>query len=197
VDGRRHGSRIVSHDDEQLILVDGEDCEIGFATKTDAHYGRGLLHRAFSLFVFNPRGELLVQQRAKDKRLWPGRWSNTCCSHPRRGETMDGAIHRRLLEELGMRSALAFLFKFQYRTQYDAHGAEYELCWVFAGHSAEHPRANVHEVAAWRYVPPRALQAEINCKPERFTPWFVIEWARIARDHPRLLETAEATASGS
>ena len=96
--------RVVSRDDEQLILVDSDDRELGFLAKADAHVGVGTLHRAFSLFVFNPAGGLLLQQRAKGKRLWPGYWSNTCCSHPHRGETMDNAIHRRLHEELGLRT---------------------------------------------------------------------------------------------
>jgi isopentenyl-diphosphate delta-isomerase len=173
--------------DEQLILVDSDDREIGHLTKADAHLGSGVLHRAFSLFVFNPEGELLVQQRAPGKRLWPGYWSNTCCSHPHPGERMDTAIARRLREELGMTAELGFLFKFQYQTRYDAHGAEHELCWVYAGYSSERPCANVDEIAAWRYVAPQALQAEITCAPERFTPWFKIEWQRVLRAHSWVL----------
>jgi isopentenyl-diphosphate delta-isomerase len=164
-------------------LVSIDDREVGFLAKADAHLGVGTLHRAFSLFVFNPAGELLLQQRAKGKRLWPGYWSNTCCSHPRRGETMDYAIHRRLHEELGLRTQLEFLFKFRYRAQYDPQGAEHELCWVFAGTSAERPRPNLNEVAAWRYVTPRALRFELARAPETFTPWFKVAWARIGREH--------------
>jgi isopentenyl-diphosphate Delta-isomerase len=145
------------------------------------------LHRAFSLFVFNSAGELLLQQRATGKRLWPGYWSNTCCSHPRRGEAMQFAIHRRLREELGLSAELEFLFKFQYQSQYDARGAEHELCSVYAGRCSAWPRRNVHEVAAWRYVAPQALQAEIACAPDQFTPWFKIEWGRIMRAHSRVL----------
>jgi isopentenyl-diphosphate delta-isomerase len=181
-------NRVVSSDDEQLILVDSDDREIGFLAKADAHRGTGTLHRAFSLFVFNPAGELLLQQRANTKRLWPGYWSNTCCSHPRRAETMRGAIRRRLREELGMNAQLEFLFKFQYRSQYDEHGAEHELCWVYAGRSDERPRANVNEVAVWRYVAPRELQAQIACAPGKFTPWFKIEWTRIVGAHPGVLD---------
>ncbi|PXX10254.1 isopentenyl-diphosphate Delta-isomerase [Mycolicibacterium moriokaense] len=176
-------SPVVSRDDEQLILVDSDDREIGFLAKADAHSGVGTLHRAFSLFVFNPAGELLLQQRANGKRLWPGYWSNTCCSHPRRGETMDNAIHRRLHEELGLRTELEFLFKFRYRAQYDPQGVEHELCWVFAGTSAERPRPNVNEVAAWRYVTPQVLCSEVARAPETFTPWFKFAWARILREH--------------
>ena len=180
-------NRVVSSDDEQLILVDSDDREIGFLTKADAHLGHGTLHRAFSVFVFNPAGELLVQQRAKSKRLWPGYWSNTCCSHPRLGENMGNAVRRRLQEELGLRAELEFLFKFQYQAQYDLQAAEHELCWVYAGRSAERPRPNVHEIAAWRYVTPQALAAEIASAPETFTPWFKLEWERLLRDHPRVL----------
>jgi isopentenyl-diphosphate Delta-isomerase len=189
LDDLERDNRVVSSDDEQLILVDTDDREIGFLTKADAHLGRGTLHRAFSLFVFNPAGELLLQQRAMGKRLWPGCWSNTCCSHPRRGETMDSAIRRRLQEELGLTAELEFLFKFQYQTQYDTNGAEHELCWVYGGRSAERPRANVHEIAAWRYVAPPALQAEIASAPDTFTPWFKLEWARILRAHTWVLGT--------
>ena len=184
---REPADRVVSSDDEQLILVDSHDREIGFLAKADAHLGRGTLHRAFSLFVFNPAGELLLQQRANGKRLWPGYWSNSCCSHPRRGETMDSAIHRRLQEELGLAAELEFLFKFRYRSQYDSHGAEHELCWVYAGRSAEWPRVNSHEIAAWRYVTPQALQGEIARAPETFTPWFKREWTHILRTCPRVL----------
>jgi len=189
MDMQHADTRVVSGDDEQLILVDSGDREIGFMAKVDAHRGRGTLHRAFSLFVFSPAGELLLQQRAKGKPLWPGYWSNTCCSHPRRGETTDNAIRRRLKEELGMRAELEFLFKFQYQTQYDAQSAEHELCWVYAGRSAERPRANIHEIAAWRYVTPQTLQAEIASAPDRFTPWLKLEWARIVCTHTSLAST--------
>jgi isopentenyl-diphosphate Delta-isomerase len=178
---------VVSGDDEQLILVDRDDRALGFVSKADAHAGRGTLHRAFSLFVFNPAGELLVQKRSSGKRLWPGCWSNSCCSHPRRGETMDAAIRRCLRHELGLAVALEFLFKFEYRASYDAHGAEHELCWVYAGRTAEWPSPNVDEIAAWRYVTPQALHAEIARAPETFTPWFKLEWARIVLLHPWVL----------
>jgi isopentenyl-diphosphate delta-isomerase len=102
---------------------------------------------------------------------------------------MDSAIHRRLQEELGLNAELEFLFKFQYQTQYDAHGAEHELCWVYAGRSAGRPCANVHEIAAWRYVTQQALQAEITSAPETFTPWFKLEWARILGAHTPVLGT--------
>jgi isopentenyl-diphosphate delta-isomerase len=182
--------RVVSFDDEPLVLVDEQDRELGYMDKAAAHQGRGTLHRAFSLFIFNPRGELLLQQRAPGKRLWPGYWSNTCCSHPRRGETVDSAIHRRLDEELGLKSALGFLFKFQYQAQFDAEGAEHELCWVYAGRSAQQPKVNPNEISGLRWIAPAALDAEMAARPDAFTPWFKIEWARIRAEHAQVFEPA-------
>lgn len=179
-DSREINHQAVIHaDDETLVLVDRNDREIGFLDKVSAHNGHGVLHRAFSLFIFNSRGELLLQQRAQGKRLWSGYWSNTCCSHPRRGETMEVAIARRLNEELGMQSKLQFLFKFEYQAQFDAEGAEHELCWVYAGRSDAVPVVNHDEVAAVRYISAEALDAEMRAQPEMFTPWFKIEWARV------------------
>lgn len=91
--------RTVSSESEELILVDRDDNEFGYTSKSDAHDGGGILHRAFSVFLFNDAGELLLQQRAREKRLWGGYWSNSCCSHPRRGETLPVATSRRLLDE--------------------------------------------------------------------------------------------------
>lgn len=182
---RQPSSDVVSFDDEPLVLVDHDDSEIGFLDKARAHEGRGRLHRAFSLFVFNPRGELLLQRRASGKRLWPGYWSNSCCSHPRRGEAIDAAIQRRLREELGMRCELEFLYKFEYQAQFGV-AAEHELCRVYAGRSADAPTVNVNEVAALRYVAPDALDAEMSAQPASFTPWFRMEWDRLRRDYRHL-----------
>ena len=181
-------SSVVSFQNEPLVLVDEHDRETGFLDKASAHSGQGILHRAFSLFVFNAAGELLLQQRASGKRLWPGFWSNTCCSHPRRGETMENAIHRRLDEELGMQCEFQFQFKFQYQAQFDEEGAEHELCWVYAGRSDAEPVANANEIAGLRYVSPDALDREIAAQPEMFTPWFKIEWDRLRREHAHVLQ---------
>jgi isopentenyl-diphosphate delta-isomerase len=174
----------VAPDAELLVLVDEADREVGYLSKAECHRGHGVLHRAFSLLIFNADGELLLQQRAPSKRLWPLYWSNSCCSHPRRAETMEAAIHRRLQEELGLRCALHFLFKFQYRAQFDAAGAEQELCSVFIGRCGDPVSANRNEVLAWRWISPEALQAELaGPGADKFTPWFVLEWQRIWRDH--------------
>ena len=171
---------------ESLILVDDSDQEVGHASRARCHEGAGLLHRAFSLFIFNDGGEVLIQQRSAVKRLWPLYWSNSCCSHPRRTESMDVAIHRRLNEELGLACALQFLFKFKYQAQFDGAGAEHELCSVFIGRSSAPVRADPAEVAAWRWIAPEALDAEMRAAgAARFTPWFTQEWARIRQDHEK------------
>lgn len=171
-------------DSDALILVDESDRSLGFMSKALCHEGRGVLHRAFSLLIFNEQGELLIQQRAASKRLWPMYWSNSCCSHPRGVESMETATQRRLYEELGIRCALQFLFKFQYQAQFDATGAENELCSVFVGHCRETIKANSDEIRAWRWIGAEALRREIATGGGRtFTPWFMLEWARIWRDH--------------
>ena len=168
---------------DALILVDESDRGVGTLSKTECHEGRGVLHRAFSLLIFGAGGELLIQQRSAAKRLWPLYWSNSCCSHPRSGETMEAAIHRRLYEELGLRCPLQFLFKFQYQAQFDATGAENELCSVFIGRSTGSVNINADEIHAWRWISPEALLTEMTAGAGNFTPWFKIEWARIWRDH--------------
>jgi isopentenyl-diphosphate Delta-isomerase len=181
-------SRSTTSDSDSLILVDEADREVGHLDKAQCHQGRGVLHRAFSLLIFNDAGELLLQQRSATKRLWPLYWSNSCCSHPRQAETMEEAIHRRLYEELGLKCPLQFLFKFQYQAQFDAAGAEQELCSVFVGRTSDPVRIDPSEILAWRWISPAALQAELaGAGAERFTPWFVMEWERILRDHPGVL----------
>jgi isopentenyl-diphosphate delta-isomerase len=184
VDARRDGAGEIAADSDSLILVDEADREVGHMSKAQCHQGRGMLHRAFSLLIFNAAGELLLQQRSASKQLWPLYWSNSCCSHPRRAETMEAAIHRRLMEELGLRCALQFLYKFQYQAQFDAGSAENELCSVFVGRCSDPVRINRSEILAWRWIDPATLQAELEREgPVKFTPWFMLEWARVWRDH--------------
>jgi isopentenyl-diphosphate delta-isomerase len=186
----RQAHATVSSEAEELILVDADDRVRGYASKAACHDGQGDLHRAFSLFVFNAQGALLLQQRSAGKRLWPGYWANSCCSHPRRGESLDEATQRRLLQELGMRCALRYLFKFEYHADYRGLGAEHELCSVYVGQTAAPVQANRSEVAAWRFVSPAALDAEMAAHPERFTPWLKLEWQRLRRDFNADLPTA-------
>jgi isopentenyl-diphosphate delta-isomerase len=174
---------VVSSVDEQLILVDEHDRELGFKSKGDCHAGHGVLHRAFSIFVFNSDNELLLQQRAPSKPLWPNYWSNTCCSHPRRGEAMDTAVTRRLSQELGFTCPLEFLYKFKYQADYDATGAEHEFCWVYYGRYDGAVDVNVSEIADWRFIGVDALERELATRPETFTPWFKMEWVHIRANY--------------
>ena len=187
-------SEVVSFETEELILVDDTDTEIGFASKAHCHDGNGLLHRAFSILVFNNQGQLLLQQRHKQKRLWGGYWSNSCCSHPRRGESMSEATERRLHEELGLGASLHYLYKFIYSAPFGDVGSERELCHVYAGISDESPNANDNEVQAWRYIDAASLDCELREKPDAFTPWFKQEWLEIKSTYPWLL-TAEGIAT--
>ena len=186
---------VVSSESEQLILVDSSDCEVGHASKADAHNGDGTLHRAFSLFIFDDRGQLLLQQRAKNKRLWGGFWSNSCCSHPRRGEVIDEAVHRRLEQELGMRAELSYVYKFEYQAQFGDLGAEHELCHVYLGRAKSEVRANSSEIEDWRFVARQRVASMIADDPDAFTPWFKLEWEKLTNDHRLQLDRWSGTAS--
>lgn len=174
---------VVSDESESLILVDRDDNELGTLSKARCHDGDGVLHRAFSLFVFDTGGRLLLQRRARDKRLWPGYWSNSCCSHPRAGEAMEEAVHRRLAQELGISAELAFVYKFVYQARYGEAGSEHELCWVYAGVTDDTVQANETEVAEWCFVEPDMLSGELRAHPERYTPWCRMEWERLAGEY--------------
>jgi isopentenyl-diphosphate delta-isomerase len=174
---------IVSNAGEQLILVDEQDRELGFRSKGDCHAGKGVLHRAFSIFVFNGDNELLLQKRSATKLLWPNYWSNTCCSHPRRGEAMEQAVSRRLTQELGFDCPLEFLYKFKYHAQFGAVGAEHEYCWVYYGRYDGAVDVNVSEIADWRFIGVSALERELAAAPETFTPWFKMEWVHIRANY--------------
>ena len=172
----------VSSPEEKLILVDENDREIGFQTKDECHRGDGLLHRAFSVFLFNSRGELLIHQRSALKPLWPNFWSNSCCSHPRRNESLDAAAGRRLHEELGVKCELRFLYKFIYHARYGQLGAEHEYCSVYVGYSDAEITAHPDEIADHRYIAADELTREIAEHPDRFTPWLKLEWRKIQQD---------------
>ncbi len=170
---------IVSSESELLILVDPDDQETGNLSKAECHHGDGILHRAFSVLLFNDRGELLLQQRSVAKRLWPMFWTNTCCSHPRQGESMQLATERRLQQELDTNSALEFVYKFAYQARFAELGSENELCSVYLGRLEREATANDTEIAALRFLSADELHREIDAEPERFTPWFKMEWQRL------------------
>ncbi len=172
----------VSFEDELLILVDEDDQEVGFLDKNSCHNGAGKLHRAFSLFVFNDAGEVLLQQRSAEKRLWPMYWSNSCCSHPRKGETMAVATSRRLQQELGLTAELSFLYKFEYTANFQNLGSEHELCWVYCGQAQGQLSANEQEVNDYRWISVADFDAELAATPYAFTPWCAMEWQRLRTD---------------
>ena len=170
---------LVSSPDENLILVDGNDLQLGEMSKLDCHKGDGILHRAFSIFIFNSAGELLLQQRSAGKPLWPLYWSNTCCSHPRTGESMEIATQRRLKEEVGINCPLEYLYKFEYQANYKNIGAEREICSVFVGHSDAPIDPNMEEIAATKFIGIDELSAELENNTGDYTPWFKMEWKEI------------------
>ncbi len=184
-----NGDEIVSSESEELILVDESDNELGYLSKQQCHDGEGILHRAFSLFVFNAEGELLLQKRSAGKRLWPLFWSNTCCSHPRRGESIEVASRRRLQEELGIDASLEFVYQFSYQAQFGEHGSENELCSVYLGNTNQTCTANDNEIDEARYVSREALHGELQSKPEEFTPWFKMEWVRLCGEFTEKLHS--------
>ncbi len=156
-----------------LILVDEKDIEIGVIPKMEAHV-KGFLHRAFSVFLFNSKGEFLLQQRALNKYHSSGLWTNTCCSHPRPGETTYEAANRRLFEEMGLQCRIVKLFSFLYTAPVGEELIENELDHVFAGICDDIPKPDNVEVAGWRYVNAEELEQEIEQQPEMFTEWFKI-----------------------
>jgi isopentenyl-diphosphate delta-isomerase len=175
--------RVVSSEGEELILVDTSDREIAYRSKADCHDGDGILHRAFSLFLFNDAGQLLLQQRSSEKRLWPGFWSNSCCSHPRRGESLEIATLRRLSDELNITASLEHIYHFRYQASFGEAGSENELCHVYLGRVAGEVRPNESEIERVRFVDCDELDGELNDNPQQFTPWFKQEWATLKKDY--------------
>ena len=155
----------------RVILVDAEDNAIGTADKLEAHRA-GRLHRAFSVFIFNDRGEMLLQQRAGGKYHSGGLWSNACCSHPGPGETTGSAARWRLQEEMGFTCPIEHVSEMVYRTAVGGGLIEYEYDHLFVGRWNGRPDPDPAEVADWRWVSMEELEAEIARDPRRFTYWF-------------------------
>ncbi|MES2628177.1 MAG: isopentenyl-diphosphate Delta-isomerase [Bacteroidota bacterium] len=165
--------------EEQVILVDDRDHAIGLAGKMEAHL-EGLLHRAFSVFVFNSKQELLLQKRAAGKYHSAGLWTNTCCSHPRAGEETKAAAHRRLLEEMGLRCELKEVFSFTYKAVLENELIEHEFDHVFIGTSDEFPVLNTDEAEEYGYVSIDELSEALRLTPEKYTSWLRICWPQVA-----------------
>ncbi|MGN6266956.1 MAG: isopentenyl-diphosphate Delta-isomerase [Ginsengibacter sp.] len=156
-----------------LILVDENDNEIGLMEKMPAHLS-GRLHRAFSVFIFNSNGELLLQQRADNKYHSGGLWTNTCCSHPIDGEDIDVTIKKRLKEEMGMECDTQYQFSFIYKADLGNGLIEHELDRVYIGTSDKKPVLNPSEAKDWKYISLDDLQAAIKSHPENFSAWLKI-----------------------
>jgi len=171
-----------AREEDLLILVDEADREIGTLAKTAGHLGAGTLHRAFSVFLFDAQGKVLIQQRAAGKMLWPSYWSNSCCSHPRPGEAVEAAARRRVREELHVESRLSFLYKFRYQARFGDVGSEHELCHVYAGYPGGSLVADPAEIADHRWIAPDDLTRAIAADPDHYSPWMKLEWQRISAD---------------
>ena len=158
---------------ENVVLVDRNDNPIGLMPKLEAHE-KGVLHRAFSVFILNQKGQLMLQRRAQDKYHSPGLWTNTCCSHPRESESNIEAGVRRLKEEMGFTTPLKPMFSFIYKSKFDNGLTEHEFDHVLLGYYDKQPFINTIEVSEWKWMSLDKIIIEIKNKPEEFTVWFKI-----------------------
>ena len=163
--------------EEEVILVDVNDTPVGTMPKMEAHE-KAILHRAFSVFILNKEGQLMLQQRALHKYHSPGLWTNTCCSHQRMGETNLEAGARRLQEEMGFETPLEELFSFIYKAPFDNGLTEHELDHVLLGHHNAVPEINTEEVASWKWMDLDKVAKEIITMPDQYTVWFKIIFDR-------------------
>ncbi|MCT8340114.1 isopentenyl-diphosphate Delta-isomerase [Flavobacteriaceae bacterium TK19130] len=159
--------------EELVVLVNEKDEKIGLMPKMEAHE-KALLHRAFSVFVFNDKGELMLQQRAHSKYHSPGLWTNTCCSHQRDGETNIEAGKRRLQEEMGFSVPLKESISFIYKAPFDNGLTEHEYDHILIGTFEDEPDLNPAEVAAWKWMSLSEIKGDMERNPDRYTAWFKI-----------------------
>jgi len=158
---------------EQVVLVDDKDREVGLEEKMKAHE-EAKLHRAFSIFVFNSKGQMLLQQRAKTKYHSGGLWTNACCSHPRQGEAVDAAAHRRLKEEMGFDCPLKEEFSFIYKVKLDHGLTEHEFDHILIGKYEEKIEPNPEEADGFKWIGVEELRKDVAANPEKYTTWFKI-----------------------
>lgn len=163
--------------EENVILVNEDDEPIGLMPKMEAHE-KAVLHRAFSVFIMNNKGETMLQQRAKDKYHSPLLWTNTCCSHQREGETNIEAGKRRLQEEMGFKTELKELLSFIYKAPFDNGLTEHELDHVMIGYYDDNPIVNPSEVEDWKWMYPSDIKTDISKNPDDYTAWFKIIFER-------------------
>lgn len=171
---------------DEVVLVNDQDEIIGTMEKMEAHQ-LGLLHRAFSILIFNARGEMLIQKRAASKYHSAGLWTNACCSHPKPGETMELAVNRRLLEELGIHCKLDFVYKFSYRAEFTSGLIENEIDYVYLGIFDGNPVLNPLEVEDFQFMALPDLKNDIQSHPDQYTEWFKLI---INHYHPELKRKA-------
>ena len=162
---------------ENVVLVDRNDNPMGLMPKLEAHE-KGVLHRAFSVFILNQKSQLMLQRRALDKYHSPGLWTNTCCSHPRESESNIEAGVRRLKEEMGFTTPLKPMFSFIYKSKFDNGLIEHEFDHVLLGYYDKQPFINTIEVSEWKWMSLDKIILEIKNKPEDFTVWFKIIFER-------------------
>jgi isopentenyl-diphosphate Delta-isomerase len=165
---------------EMVILVDKDDNQIGTMEKMEAHR-KGELHRAFSVLVFNSKGEMLLQKRAKSKYHSGGLWTNACCSHPLPGEKMEITVQRRVREEIGIDINPKFSYKFLYKALLDQDLIEHELDHVFIAEYNDRPKLNSAEAEDWEYVSLQSLREDVAKNPAKYTYWF-----KLILDHPQM-----------
>ena len=165
---------------EKVVLVDEQDNVLGAMDKLEAHY-KGVLHRAFSILIFNSKGELLLQRRSIKKYHSGGLWTNSCCSHPRPDESIEVAANKRLKHEMGIDLQPEFFYKFLYKCKLDNDFTEHELDYVYIGTFDGMPRVNPDEVQDWKLIGMEELRADISKHPENYTVWF-----RLIMNHPDL-----------
>jgi isopentenyl-diphosphate delta-isomerase len=156
---------------QEVILVNKHDQEIGTMEKMEAHM-QGMLHRAFSVLIFNSKGQLLLHRRAYGKYHSEGLWTNTCCSHPLPGETIVAAANRRLMEEMGMKTTLTTLFSFIYRAELENNLVEHELDHVLIGFTDDQPIVNPEEVSDYKWVSMHEIEEDIEQHETLYTAWF-------------------------
>jgi len=173
--------RTVSFDHEPLILVDEDGTVTGYAEKQAVHQGSGLLHLAFSVFLRDEHNRIMLHKRSRQKPLWPGFWTNSCCSHPRRNETLEAATARRLDEELGISCELRYLYTFNYRAHYLDVGSEYERCSVYLGSISSDVIFDINptEIEIWDWFDVEAIESMLVEHPDTLSPWFKLEWPRV------------------
>ena len=165
---------------DQVILVDSSDNEVGTMDKMEAHR-KGILHRAFSVLLFNSTGEMLLQKRSAGKYHSAGLWTNTCCSHPKPNESLQAAIKRRLNEEMGIDIQSQFAYKFQYRATFENGLIEHELDHVYIGLFNGKPVINSTEVEDWKYATLADIKVDVQKNPDDYTYWF-----KLIIQHPEM-----------